>query len=116
MSAVLPLRVGETSSRASSGETAGAPALEIRAVSKSYERLEAIRHVAFDVREGEFVSVLGPSGCGKSTLLMMIAGPIAPSAGAIAIGGRAARGPRREVGVVFQSPVLLPWRSVIDNV
>ena len=116
MNAVLPLRAGETSSHASSGEPAGVPALEIRAVSKFYERLEAIRHVAFEVREGEFVGVLGPSGCGKSTLLMMIAGLIAPSSGAIAINGREVRGPRREVGVVFQSPVLLPWRSVIDNV
>jgi len=97
-------------------EAAAQAALQIRAVRKSYEKLEAIRHVGFDVREGEFVSLLGPSGCGKSTLLMMIAGLIAPSEGTIVITGEEVRGPRREVGVVFQSPVLLPWRSVLQNV
>jgi len=78
--------------------------------------LEAIREVSFDVGPGEFVSVLGPSGCGKSTLLMMIAGLLSPSAGEIRVDGAAVRGPRREIGVVFQAPVLLPWRTVLDNV
>ena len=115
MTAAVPLRAPEPSPRPRS-EEAGQAALQIRAVRKSYEKLEAIRHVGFDVREGEFVSLLGPSGCGKSTLLMMIAGLIAPSEGTIVITGEEVRGPRREVGVVFQSPVLLPWRSVLQNV
>ncbi len=114
MTAAVPLH-GKPALRARSDAAADA-ALHIRAVRKSYAKLEAIRHVGFDVREGEFVSLLGPSGCGKSTLLMMIAGLIAPSEGEIVIGGAAVRGPRREVGVVFQSPVLLPWRSVLHNV
>jgi NitT/TauT family transport system ATP-binding protein len=116
MSAAVPLPAHDLSPGARFGAAAGATALQIRAVRKSYDRLEAIRHVGFDVRAGEFVSVLGPSGCGKSTLLMMIAGLIAPSEGTIVIGGEPVRGPRREVGVVFQSPVLLPWRSVLQNV
>jgi NitT/TauT family transport system ATP-binding protein len=115
MTAAVPLRAPEPSPRPRS-ETTGEAALQIRAVRKSYAKLEAIRHVDFDVREGEFVSLLGPSGCGKSTLLMMIAGLIAPSEGTIAITGEEVSGPRREVGVVFQSPVLLPWRSVLQNV
>jgi NitT/TauT family transport system ATP-binding protein len=78
--------------------------------------VEAIREVSFGVGPGEFVSVLGPSGCGKSTLLMMIAGLLSPSAGEIRVDGTAVQGPRREIGVVFQSPVLLPWRTVLDNV
>ena len=78
--------------------------------------LEAIREVSFGVDPGEFVSVLGPSGCGKSTLLMMIAGLLSPSAGEIRVDDTAVRGPRREIGVVFQAPVLLPWRTVLDNV
>jgi NitT/TauT family transport system ATP-binding protein len=88
----------------------------LRAVRKTYGDLEAIRDASFTLDEGEFVSLLGPSGCGKSTLLMMIAGLLEPSAGEIVIGGAPVRGPRREIGMVFQSPVLLPWRTILDNV
>jgi NitT/TauT family transport system ATP-binding protein len=78
--------------------------------------LEAIRDVSFEVGDGEFVSVLGPSGCGKTTLLLMIAGLLEPTKGTIRVNSERVASPRREVGVVFQSPVLLPWRSVLDNV
>jgi NitT/TauT family transport system ATP-binding protein len=97
-------------------ERGRAPALRVAAVKKNYDSLEAIRAVTLDVADGEFVSVLGPSGCGKSTLLMMIAGVIDITEGDIVINETPVRGPRREVGVVFQSPVLLPWRSVLQNV
>lgn len=90
--------------------------LRIKAVRKLYRDLEAIRNVSFDVADGEFLSLLGPSGCGKSTLLMMVAGLIDSTEGEIAVNGKAVAGPRREVGVVFQQPVLLPWRRVLDNV
>lgn len=93
-----------------------AATVRIAALKKSYGDLEAIREMSFDVGDGEFLSVLGPSGCGKSTLLMMIAGLIASSAGEIRVKGAKVTGPRREVGVVFQSPVLLPWRTVLQNV
>lgn len=86
-------------------------------VGKTYDSgVEAIRDARFRVVPGEFLSLLGPSGCGKSTLLMMIAGLLAPSRGSIRVADAAVRGPRRDVGVVFQSPVLLPWRTVLDNV
>ena len=91
------------------------PALRVASVRKLYDRLEAIREVSVDVADGEFVSVLGPSGCGKSTLLMMVAGLIDATGGTITINGTPVEGPRREVGVVFQSPVLLPWRTVMQN-
>jgi NitT/TauT family transport system ATP-binding protein len=94
----------------------GKPALEICSVRKVFDQLEAIRDISLDVADGEFVSLLGPSGCGKSTLLMMIAGLTAPTAGEVRIAGAKVTGPRRETGVVFQSPVLLPWRTVLDNV
>jgi len=90
--------------------------LRIKPVRKLYRDLEAIRNVSFDVADGEFLSLLGPSGCGKSTLLMMVAGLIDSTEGEIAVNGKAVAGPRREVGVVFQQPVLLPWRKVLDNV
>jgi NitT/TauT family transport system ATP-binding protein len=90
--------------------------LRFDSVRKSYRDLEAIRNASFDVRENEFVSLLGPSGCGKSTLLLMTAGLIEATAGKISINGSPVTGPRPEIGVVFQQPVLLPWRTVLDNV
>ncbi|MEP9355793.1 ABC transporter ATP-binding protein [Xanthobacter sp. KR7-65] len=92
------------------------PLLSIRGVRKVFNQLEAIRNVSLEIGDGEFVSLLGPSGCGKSTLLMMIAGLIQPTSGEILVAGERVTGPRPDVGVVFQSPVLLPWRSVLDNV
>ncbi|HEY2533929.1 MAG TPA: ABC transporter ATP-binding protein [Xanthobacteraceae bacterium] len=83
---------------------------------KLYGELEAIRNVSLDATANEFVSLLGPSGCGKSTLLMMVAGVVEKSAGQIAINETPVSGPRPDIGVVFQQPVLLPWRTVIDNV
>ncbi|OLC68802.1 MAG: hypothetical protein AUH69_00720 [Actinobacteria bacterium 13_1_40CM_4_65_12] len=86
-------------------------------VGKTYAGgVEAVREARFRVAPGEFLSLLGPSGCGKSTLLMMIAGLLAPSRGSIRVDGAEVQGPRRDVGIVFQSPVLLPWRTVLDNV
>lgn len=93
------------------------PSVTVERVRKVHRGgLEAIRDVSFEVGDGEFVSLLGPSGCGKSTLLLMIAGLLEPTNGTIRVNSDRVAGPRREVGVVFQSPVLLPWRSVLDNV
>ncbi|HYG85525.1 MAG TPA: ABC transporter ATP-binding protein [Azospirillum sp.] len=72
--------------------------------------------ISCQVQEGEFVCVVGPSGCGKSTLLRIIAGLVPPTQGQTVIAGTPVRSPRREIGMVFQSPVLLAWRSVIDNI
>jgi len=91
-------------------------ALRVAQVRKVFGTLEAIKNISVDVADGEFISVLGPSGCGKSTLLMMIAGLTQPTSGELVLAGSPITGPRNDVGVVFQSPVLLPWRSVIDNV
>jgi NitT/TauT family transport system ATP-binding protein len=93
----------------------GAAIVRIAALKKTFGDLEAIRQLSFDVGDGEFLSVLGPSGCGKSTLLMMIAGLIDPTAGEIRIQDAKVAGPRREVGVVFQSPVLLLRMAKIDE-
>ena len=97
-----------------------APLISARRVSKTYPAssgpIHALADVSVDVADGEFVSVLGPSGCGKSTLLLMIAGLLAPSAGEIRVAGRPVTRPQTDVGIVFQSPVLLDWRTVIRNV
>jgi NitT/TauT family transport system ATP-binding protein len=76
----------------------------------------ALQDVHFEVARGEFVTVVGPSGCGKSTLLRILAGLDFASRGHVEVGGREHTGPSRDIGVVFQSPVLLPWRSILDNV
>jgi NitT/TauT family transport system ATP-binding protein len=80
------------------------------------EAIEALREVSVDVAPGELVSLVGPSGCGKSTLLKMVAGLLAPSSGRIAVDGVEVRNPRRSVGMMFQTPELFPWRTVLKNV
>jgi NitT/TauT family transport system ATP-binding protein len=95
---------------------AASPVLRIKDARKVYRDLEVIRNVSLNVAASDFVSILGPSGCGKTTLLMMVAGLVERTEGEISINGEPVTGPRREVGVVFQQPVLLPWRTVLDNV
>ncbi|MDR1708090.1 MAG: ABC transporter ATP-binding protein [Candidatus Accumulibacter sp.] len=90
--------------------------ISINKVSKSFGAMLAVDGVSFDFAENSFVSIVGPSGCGKSTLLRMVAGLIPPSGGAIAVRGEPVAGPLRDIGMVFQSPVLLPWRSTLDNI
>ncbi len=78
--------------------------------------MQALREVSLAIERNEFVAIVGPSGCGKSTLLRLIAGLIGPSSGQVTIDGVAVDGPRRDIGVVFQAPTLLPWANVLDNV
>ena len=78
--------------------------------------VEALRDVSFGVERGEFVTLVGHSGCGKSTLLKILAGLAEPSAGTVTIDGQAVDGPRPDVGIVFQKPLLLEWRRVLENV
>jgi NitT/TauT family transport system ATP-binding protein len=91
-------------------------ALEIADVRKTFATGVAIERAGFAVEGNEFVSIVGPSGCGKSTLLRMVAGLIPPSGGRITVGGRTVSGPISDVGMVFQSPVLLPWRTTLANI
>src|SRR5438132_836046 len=94
--------------------------IAVKELSKRYSSrdgsVHALQEINFKVSEGEFIAVVGPSGCGKSTLLKILAGLLPPSKGAARLRGTPITGPRRDIGVVFQSPVLLPWRSVLDNV
>jgi len=76
----------------------------------------ALDDLHLTVGEGEFVTLVGPSGCGKSTVLKLVSGLLQPTAGQVRVHGQPVTGPRREMGMVFQTPVLLPWRTVRDNV
>jgi NitT/TauT family transport system ATP-binding protein len=100
---------------------AAPPVLSIENVSMTYETLsgelvEALQDLTIRVAENQFITIVGPSGCGKSTLLKLIAGLMRPSRGAIHFQGRLVDRPHREVGLVFQQPVLLKWRTILDNV
>ncbi|HET7263626.1 MAG TPA: ABC transporter ATP-binding protein [bacterium] len=84
----------------------------------SARRVEALRDVGFGVGEGQFVSIIGPSGCGKSTLLKIVADLLPPSSGRVTVFGGDAHTARarRSFGFVFQTPLLFPWRTSLDNV
>ncbi|MGH7094249.1 MAG: ABC transporter ATP-binding protein, partial [Stellaceae bacterium] len=95
--------------------------LRTQGLSKIYntregERVSALEEVSLALADGEFVSVVGPSGCGKSTLMKLIAGIVPPSEGEVVYRGQAVRRAQRGMGIVFQSPVLLPWLTVLENV
>jgi len=96
------------------------PFIRLDGVAKTYKTgdgpVESVKPVTFDIREGEFLAIVGPSGCGKSTLLKMVAGLLPVTSGEVSIDGRHVAGPHDGVGIVFQSPVLLAWRTVFDNI
>jgi NitT/TauT family transport system ATP-binding protein len=94
--------------------------ISLDGVSLTYTRddvaLEAIANVTLKAEAGEFISLVGPSGCGKSSLLRITLGLVPPTRGRVEIGGSPVTGPRKNVGMVFQSPVLLPWLTIEQNV
>ena len=78
--------------------------------------VEALAGISLSVGTGEFVSLVGPSGCGKSTLLRIVAGLRPATSGTVSVSGRAVIRPVPDIGMVFQAPILLKWRSILDNV
>jgi NitT/TauT family transport system ATP-binding protein len=97
------------------------PFISISSLSKTFatlqgDRIEALIDINVGIAAGSFATIVGPSGCGKSTLLRILAGLIPPSAGSVEIAGKKVAGPRKDIGMVFQSSILLPWRTVLDNV
>ena len=94
--------------------------IQIQGLTKRYrsgrQETLALDPLDVDIAPGEFIAVVGPSGCGKSTLMRLVAGLIPASSGSITVEGRPVDGPVTEVGIVFQSPVLLDWRNTLDNV
>ncbi len=79
-------------------------------------KVEALKNINLNIKEGELLSVLGPSGCGKTTLLNIVAGFLAPTGGKIALNGDLVTGPSPERGMVFQKGALFEWMSVRKNV
>jgi NitT/TauT family transport system ATP-binding protein len=107
--------------QAASRAAKSAPALSIRDVGVTFgaaTNRPVLVDISFDVREGEFLSIVGPSGCGKTTLLRLFAGLLKPTKGEILFDGKRIDGPARERAIVFQdyTNALLPWRTVEGNI
>ncbi len=94
--------------------------IEIKGVKHAYQTasgpLEVLDGLDVAVPEGTFAAVVGPSGCGKSTLTRLVAGLMKPDEGEVWLHGELVKGPRKTVGMAFQNPVLLEWRTILDNV
>ncbi|HEY2257940.1 MAG TPA: ABC transporter ATP-binding protein [Variovorax sp.] len=108
------------SSFALAGRAARADFIRIAGLSKRFGGGEhgvlALENIDCSIAHGSFVTIVGPSGCGKSTLLRILAGLLDYEEGQVSLDGQAIRGTRRDIGMVFQSSILLPWRSILDNV
>lgn len=91
--------------------------ISLKKIDKYFNNLHVLKNVTFDIKEGEFASIIGPTGCGKTTLLKIIGGLTKSSKGILAVkdGPVEIARQRREFGFVFQKPVLLPWRNVLEN-
>ncbi len=109
-----------TSHRSSARSGGGATSLTLDRLTQVFEKngepLVAVRDVSLKVRQGEFLTLVGPSGCGKSTLLKIIAGLLIPTAGRVFLGADQVVEPREEIGLMFQTSTLFPWRNVIRNI
>jgi len=111
MTSSTPCATGEPASRF----------VRLSAVRKVFQRRDdspvvAIEDVSFDIAQGQLISLLGPSGCGKTTVLRILAGLTEATSGIVEIRGQTVTGPQRDFGVAFQSPTLMPWRTIIENV
>ena len=93
--------------------------LEVDNLSKVYASedgpIRALDKVSLKQQRGEFVSIVGPSGCGKSTLLMIAAGLASSSEGRVLVESKVVNAARTDLGMVFQSHVLLEWRTALEN-
>ncbi len=94
--------------------------VDIRGVTHAYRTpdgpLPVLRDLSLGIPQGAFAAVVGPSGCGKSTLTRLIAGLMKPDTGEVWLHGERVKGPRKTVGMAFQNPVLLEWRTILQNV
>jgi NitT/TauT family transport system ATP-binding protein len=80
------------------------------------ETVVALENASFKIKKGDFVSLVGPSGCGKSTLLRLVAGLIKKTSGNLTVHGKEVTEPRADTGMMFQRPILLEWRTSVENV
>ena len=112
--------MGVSVTKDAKGAGAPAPFGRVVNVTKTFDTagqpVPAVKDVSFQFRKGDLIALLGPSGCGKTTVLKMMGGLIPASGGLLELDGKAIDAPFPGVGVVFQAPTLMPWRSVLGNV
>lgn len=96
------------------------PLLQAETLSKTFQtnnrEIPAVANLSFSVFSGEFLCIVGPSGCGKTTILQLLAGLLPSTEGQVLLSGNPLTDPPPEISIVFQSPNLMPWRTVLDNV
>ena len=96
------------------------PFVELRSASLTYrlgkETTLALADATFGIEKGEFIAVVGPSGCGKSTIMKLVTGLMPATTGEVHVAGQRVRTPIKGVGMAFQNPTLMPWRTTLDNV
>lgn len=113
---------GRDIDRALGSTTHGSPpsegeAVVARSVVKRFENgVIAVEDFDLRIRSGEFISIVGPSGCGKSTFLRLVAGLAPVTSGSVVLNGSEVKEPRQDVGMMFQKPTLLPWKTALENV
>ena len=90
--------------------------LELRDVGKTFDETVALEPTSLSIEEGSFVAIVGPSGCGKSTLFNVIAGLLTPDAGEVRLNDQVVTGATGHVGYMLQKDLLVPWRTVQDNI
>ena len=91
--------------------------IEARNLTKAFtETVVALENATFKIKKGSFVSLVGPSGCGKSTLLRLVSALIQKTSGNLSVHGQEVDKPRKDIGMMFQRPVLLEWRTAVENV
>lgn len=90
--------------------------LELRGVGKVFGETVALQPTSISVAEGSFVAIVGPSGCGKSTMFNVIAGLLKPDEGEVRLAGNVVTGATGHVGYMLQKDLLVPWRTVLDNI
>lgn len=106
-----------TAKKAEDQSQFGQTVIEGKNVTKVFgETVTALEGANFDIRAGEFISLVGPSGCGKSTLLRLVAGLIEKTSGDVKVNDDLVTKPRTDIGMMFQKAVLLDWRTAIENV
>ena len=114
------MSVGSSDAAVSDTDAANSALISIRNVSHTFKTDSGPLHVLdgldVSITEGQFTAVVGPSGCGKSTLTRLVAGLMTPDSGEVRLHGEQVKGPRSTVGMAFQNPVLLEWRSILKNV
>src|ERR1044071_3575280 len=94
--------------------------VELKGVSLTYrmgkETTPALADATLSIDKGEFIAVVGPSGCGKSTIMKLVTGLLPASSGEVTVAGNKVTAPIKGVGMAFQNPTLMPWRTTMDNI